>query len=381
MAEHDQRDMNERQGLYCRNVSDTVGVHANGDVVCGIIDGRGDFVLGNVHRQSLVEILGGARACELWRLVGSTSDTYCAAIGKRCPLKNVPGDVVQDAPWRIRFLTIEPTTLCNLRCLACPVRDFSEKATWRDAYADGGLSFLLWDLLRRGKQHAADRVRRVFPCLAAAGPVRLDRWSAHALRGRIPESRTGTLPIGILKRFVSEAGPAVERLDLFSYGEPFLYEPLVEALRHVRSALPAATVAISTNGVLLPEPVEDAIIQERLVDWLVFSIDGCDEESYRRYRVGGHFDRALSNMVRCHRRASGTGLHVVWQYVVFRWNDRDDQLRRAIAMAESLGVPIWFDFAYTFGRSRRKARDLRYLLPYLRPSTALPGEPHRSGEE
>ena len=28
-------------------------VHVNGEVVCSIIDGRGDFVLGNVHPDTL----------------------------------------------------------------------------------------------------------------------------------------------------------------------------------------------------------------------------------------------------------------------------------------------------------------------------------------
>ena len=72
-------------------------------------------------------------------------------------------------------------------------------------------------------------------------------------------------------------------------------------------------------------------------------------------------------------------MHVIWQYVVFRWNDRDDQFRRAIAMAADFGIPIWFDFAYTWGRSRRRAADLRYLAPYLKPFTALPGEPRQHG--
>jgi endonuclease IV len=70
---------------------------------------------------------------------------------------------------------------------------------------------------------------------------------------------------------------------------------------------------------------------------------------------------------------------VIWQYVVFRWNDRDEQFRRAIAMAEERGIQICFDFAHTWGRSRRRPDDLRYLTPYLKPFTALPGEPRQDG--
>jgi hypothetical protein len=73
--------------VRCQHVFETACVHANGDAVCSIIDGRGDFILGNVHQQSLSEIFNGPRYAEIRRLVLSTSDTYCPAIGKHCPLK------------------------------------------------------------------------------------------------------------------------------------------------------------------------------------------------------------------------------------------------------------------------------------------------------
>jgi pyruvate-formate lyase-activating enzyme len=364
--------------LRCRHAFEFVCVHANGDVVCSIIDGRGDFVIGNVHQQSIGDIFAGARAQELRRLMLSTVDAYCAAIGKKCPLKSIPFESDEDPPVRIRFLAIEPTTACDLRCLSCPVRDFTGDVTWRDAYRDGGMSFLLWDGLRRSKQHAADGVRRAIPFLNGKTAAQLGRRGASLLRGRIAKSRTGTLPIDVLRRVVTEAGPGVERVDLFNYGEPFLYRHLVDALRHIRQTLPTTTIAISTDGMQVREQIESTIVRERLLDWVIFSIDGCDAESYRRYRIRGSFEVAFANLVRFHRNAMGTGIRVIWQYVVFRWNDRDDQFRRAIALAEE-GIRISFDFAHTWGRSHRNPDDLRYLIPYLKPFTALPGEPRQDG--
>ena len=129
----------------------------------------------------------------------------------------------------------------------------------------------------------------------------------------------------------------------------------------------------------LTPATEQALVDEQLLDWLIFSVDGCDEATYGRYRVGGRFDVAFGNLVRCARRASSTKLHVVWQYVVFAWNDDDDHLQRAIQLAEDVGVPLQFDFARAWGRSRRRPEDLRYPTPYLRPYTALPGERRRDG--
>jgi len=365
-------------GLRCRHAFEYACVHANGEVVCSIIDGRGDYVLGSVHEQSLTEIFDGPRARHLRRLVLSTEDGYCRAIAKRCPLKNMQTGPADEIPATLRYLAIEPTTACDLRCLVCPVRDFSGDVTWRDAYRDGGVMFLAWDGLRRTKQHSADAIRRLIP--AASRPVEtLDPRAAALTRGRIPASRRGTLPIDVVRRVLTEAGPGIERLDFFNYGEPFLYRHLVEALRHARLAMPRTPIAISTDGMQVRESVEDAIVGERLLDWLIFSIDGCDDESYRRYRIRGRFETAFSNLVRVHRKAAVTGIQIVWQYVVFRWNDSDAHFRRAIAMAAEHGIPIHFDFAHTWGRSRRKARDLEYLRPYLKPFTALPGEARSGG--
>jgi len=357
----------------CRHVFETVCVHANGEVVCSIIDGRGDFVVGNVHEQSIGEIFDGPRYRELRRLVLSTADHYCPAIGKRCPLKTVP--VLEGAPdiaHEIRFLQIEPTSACDLRCLSCPVRDFSSDTTWRDAYHDGGASFLAWDGLRRSKQHAADALRGIAPGLAARPPEKRGRLEAALLRGRIKKGRRGTLPIEVLKKVVSDLPRSLERVDFYNYGEPFLYYRLVEALRHVRACLPASGIAISTDGMQVRETIEEVLVDERLVDWIIFSIDGSDADTYARYRIGGTFETAFHNLVRFHRKAAGTGIHVIWQYVVFRWNDRDEQLRRAIAIADEHGIPLWFDFSRTWGRSRRRAGDLSYLEPYLKPETGLP---------
>lgn len=354
-------------------------VHANGEVVCSIIDGRGDHVIGNVFRDSLTDVFRSARATALRDLVLSTSDDYCRAIGKRCPLKSIPVDPQTEPTVTLRYLAIEPTSSCDLRCLSCPVRDFSGDVSWRDAWRDGGLSFLMWDGLRRAKQHAADAVRRVVPSLAALTPARLGPVGALLLRGRPRASRSGTLPLDVLKRVVNEAGPDIERLDFFSYGEPFLYRHLVEALRHIRQAMPRTAIAISTDGMQVRKAVEAAIVDERLLDWIIFSVDGSDPESYRRYRIRGDFDVAFGNLARFHRRAAGSGIQVVWQYVVFRWNDSDEQLGRAVAMAENAGIKLCFDFAHTWGRSRRHPDDLRWLEPYLKPFTALPGEERHNG--
>ena len=241
-------------GLRCRHAFEYAVVHGNGEVVCSIIDGRGDFVLGNVHQQSLSEIFDGPQARALRQLVLSTSDSTCPAIGKACPLKTILHDGVDVPPPRLRFLAIETTTACDLRCLSCPVRDFTGDTTWRDAWRDGGWSFLIWDGARRTKQHAADLVRRTVPAMVNRAPGDRGRLGSLLLRGRVARSRTGTLPLETVKRIIDEAGDGLERVDMFNYGEPFLYRHLTEALRHIRRRMPTTQIAISTDGMQVREP-------------------------------------------------------------------------------------------------------------------------------
>ena len=155
--------------MRCRPAFEMLCVHANGDVVCSIMDGRGDFVFGNVHDQSINEILSGSRYKQLQRLVLSAPDGYCPAIGKQCALKSIAVESEDQVPVRpLKYLALEPTTACNLRCLACPTRDFVPSISWRNAFKDGGIPFLCWDSARRVKQHLADAVQRAAPWLPDA---------------------------------------------------------------------------------------------------------------------------------------------------------------------------------------------------------------------
>jgi hypothetical protein len=362
--------------VRCRHAFETLSIHANGDAVCSIIDGSGDFVLGNVHRQSLQAILSGPRIRELRRLVLSSRDSYCPAVGRRCPLKTILTDANESVPVSLRYLMIEPTTACDLRCLSCPVRDIAGDVTVRDAYADGGFAFMMWDGLRRAKQHIADGLHPLIPRGQASnrGPV-----LTTLLRGRMSRTRGGTLPIPVVKRVVDEAGAALERIDLFNYGEPFLYRHLVEALRHIRVRIPHTQIQIATDGLQIQPSIEATIVDERLLDTIIFSVDGVNQETYGRYRIRGSFPDAFRNLVRFNERARGTGISVIWQYVVFEWNDTDTHLRRAMAMAVDAGLQLQFDFAHSWGHSRRTPNELEYLRPHLRPFTALPGESRRNG--
>jgi len=199
-------------------------------------------------------------------------------------------------------------------------------------------------------------------------------WPVAGLltRGPMRKDRGGTLPLPVIEAVIDDLADGLERVDFFNYGEPFLYRQLVDALRHLKRRRAGIIVNVSTNGIPIAEETEDAIIDEQLVDWVLFSIDGVDPRTYAFYRAAGSLQTAWRHLLRFNRKARSSGVHVVWQYLVFRWNDTDRELRRALDLARRNGLTLWFEFVRTWGRSKRRREELTYLLPHLKPGTLLP---------
>lgn len=342
-------------------------VLANGDVACSICDGRGDFVLGNVYSETPTAIFNGSRYQALRRLMLTGEGDYCPATSRSCLLKEIEREGSEtETGHTVRSLQIEPTTACNLRCLTCLVRDIHPV---RGQESDGDLRYRFWDRARRVKQGLAPLVRRL-PGLA--GPHHSRPVVGLLTRGPIRKDRAGTLSLPAIEAVIDDLAESLERVDLFNYCEPFLYRQLVDALRYIRRRCARVTVNISTNGIPISEETEDAIINEQLVDWILFSIDGIDQDTYAFYRAGGSLQTAWRHLLRFNQKARSSGVRVVWQYLVFRWNDTDRELARALELAQRYGLTLWFEFVRTWGRSKRKREELTHLLPHLKPGTSLP---------
>ena len=203
-------------GLRCRHAFEAASVHANGEVVCSIIDGRGDFVLGNVHTESIRDILSGPRpaSCDNSSCRPRIPPAIARPSGTLCAQEHSGGGRRRRRHPALRFLAIEPTTAWTALSRLSGSRLHGGDVTWRDAFRDGGAAFLVWDGVRRGKQHAADAVLRALPMLQSptiAGSVARRRTAAAGSHSR--HAGRGTLPIDVLKRVVTDAGPRIERIE------------------------------------------------------------------------------------------------------------------------------------------------------------------------
>ena len=75
-------------------------------------------------------------------------------------------------------------------------------------------------------------------------------------------------------------------IQLFFQGEPYLNKDITKMIAYARKC--RLYVSVSTNGLLFNEKNIDSIL-ENPPDKLIFSLDGLDEASYQKYRVGGTF--------------------------------------------------------------------------------------------
>lgn len=297
-----------RRGFVCRSLAGLApdGLFINSDMTvscnCQDIDGRGQ--LGLLRTTPLVEILRGPKAKGFRRQLaaGRLPLARCAACWH---LQSVPRDEARrraDQFQGPKGLSVENTVRCNLRCVSC--------------------------------------------C----------RETILQTRGR--GQSLSLADVEIISETLHQLG--AEYCGYYNLGEPFYSPAILDELRLLRHRNPSMTVLSSTNGLLLDnDPKREAAL---LLDELLFSIDGVSTPMVQRYQRGGDFDRSYENMRRLVEYRDARGLRrpaIVWKYVVFRWNDRPEDIARALQLAREARVDR---LQLIFARNPWYAMSWRFFL-------------------
>jgi hypothetical protein len=142
-------------------------------------------------------------------------------------------------------------------------------------------------------------------------------------------------------RVLNEVGPHIKYLNFYDYGETFMHRRATDMIRHAKSVNPDVTIICSTNGHFFRTPDQQRAIIETGVDEIIFSVDGASQEVYEKYRVGGRFDivvKAMRGLLEMRRAMGRDKPSVMWRYILFDWNDSDEEMARARALAREIGV-------------------------------------------
>ena len=276
-----------RQGrVWCDWPHSTVVLTCDGTIVCGCGDAFNENPMGDAQKESVLDIWRGEGFQRMRRgMRDGHPDPFCY----RCGLMEVHSSdfdapdlpIVPDA--YPRELYVEPTIVCNLRCPqpAC----------------------------------VPDEV-----------------YDTRSMR---------MLPLETYKKVLDEIGPHLERMVFYNYGESFIHPDACQMIRYAKDVNPRIWIWTSTNGHYFDKPEKVQALVDSGIDEIQFSIDGATQEVYEQYRKYGRLAKVLDGIravVQERERRGTPGPWILWNYILFRWNDSDEQLERARALALELGV-------------------------------------------
>ena len=257
----------------------------DGRFVCGCADPYGKRVLGDARTGSVRDAWTGPVITALRADLNDGGSKFCGDCALKLPLKKDQVPVVRpvDAGPYPNRLYIECTAACNISCAqAC--------------------------------------------CAPETGITRT--------------RQAGMLDFELFKRVLDDAGPSLGRIDFFNYGEAFLHKRAVEMCEYIKLNFPHIYLYTSTNGLALSEEQARRLVHSG-IDEVTFSIDGATQASYEQYRQRGKLDVAMRNLraMADEKRKSGRDLpYLNWRYILFRWNDSDQEMAQARQLAQEIGV-------------------------------------------
>lgn len=221
-------------------------------------------------------------------------------------------------------ISIEPTTICNLRCPECPsgLRSFTRP--------------------------------------------------------------TGMLDIELFKSTIDQSYKASSYLLLYFQGEPYLHPEFTELVEYASHK--ALYTATSTNAHYLTDENAKKTIESGL-DRLIISIDGTTQDTYESYRVGGNLDKVIEgtkNIIAWKKKLHSKTPYVLFQFLVVKPNEH--QIEEVKALGEELGVDkVAFKTAqlYDYKNARLPDGQGNPLMPTIEKYSRykkLPNHNHSSGD-
>ncbi len=257
----------------------------DGRLTCGCADPYGRRVLGDTRTTSVTGVWTGEVASSLRRDIVAGGSKFCGDCPLKLPLKKdeAPPARSLDVGSLPSRLYVECTAACNISCnQAC--------------------------------------------CAPETGITRT--------------RQAGMLDFDLFTRVIDEAGPSLGRVDFFNYGEAFLHKRAVEMCEYIKTKFPHIYLYTSTNGLALTEEKARRLVHSG-IDEVTFSIDGASQDTYVQYRQRGDFAKALANLRAMADEKARHGRdvpHLNWRYILFKWNDHDEEMDTARRLAVESGV-------------------------------------------
>jgi len=150
------------------------------------------------------------------------------------------------------------------------------------------------------------------------------------------QRKVGAIPLTVFKNIIDQVYRKTFYLSLYFQGEPYLHPELFTLISYARSK--KMYVATSTNGHFLNE-VNCAQTIDSGLNKLIVSIDGTTQETYEKYRIGGHLDsliQGLQTLVNMKKELKSNLPLIEIQFIVFKHNEHQiDDIKK---LAKQKGI-------------------------------------------
>jgi wyosine [tRNA(Phe)-imidazoG37] synthetase (radical SAM superfamily) len=187
--------------------------------------------------------------------------------------------------------------------------------------------------------------------------------------GRSEKARL--LSLDIFTQIVSALADRGFRLgkgDVCGYGEPTTNKHVWDMILMLKEKM-GGDILISTNG---NGPFSKKIVTSGLTK-IKIAIDGVTQKTYERYRKYGKLDRVIKftkAIVEHKEKLRVMNPIIIWQYILFNYNDSDDELLRFQKMAKDIGVnQIRVVHTRASNYSKRNPEDFPKIFPDIIFST------------
>jgi hypothetical protein len=173
-------------------------------------------------------------------------------------------------------------------------------------------------------------------------------------------------------RSISRGGFELGEVEYCGQGEPLLHPGFARFVESARNETPAARQRLITSGNF------DYLKSTKNVglDEIFVSCDGIYPENYVKYRIGGDVRLPLAFMREARRQAGNRRQKIVWKYILFEFNDSDDEIYAAQRMAQDIGVDLlMFVFTHSAYHSQRYSAANASQFPILFYNVATSATP------
>ncbi|MEM8962326.1 MAG: radical SAM protein [Acidobacteriota bacterium] len=150
-------------------------------------------------------------------------------------------------------------------------------------------------------------------------------------------SKNGMMPVEVFERVAAELFPRAWRVAMACAAEPMIHPKFADLIT-IAGRYKVPDIWFPTNLLALTETKAEAIVDAG-VRTVAVSMDGTDQETYERIRIGGKFDRLLQRLellrtVRARHPKNRTRMRLIYTWMK---SNRED-LRNLPAFAEREGV-------------------------------------------